>query len=1126
MKNNVFHSLLRRSRSLTLLSAFLLTGASAFAVLTERPELSWKGNYDVKMISSQGMQAVWLSNTTPLTAIRPLTDEEMAYEYNYINNEVHIAGQATSSYCGVTPAIIPTAPANAVAVSQIYADCDDDASTFQSSAAFLDFGSEMGCTKVVAAYLYWVGSSSTDGKQLAAHSGVGSTLRSMPAGDWEGLGGNAYRTVKFKAPGMTSYVDVTASRYDLNPNGQGSGDRNICFADVTQHVKNRTGGLYWVANLRSGFGKGSGGATSGWSLVVIFEPPQCPHRTIKIWDGMEDISKGGSTNISFSFDAGDVPASGNSVSYLGISVLDGENVAAYLINKGEAPEFLEFTSYQGNSAGTTFKINPFADGQTAPFAGEPKPCYDVYNKKGVLLGCAQDGFSASRISTYDPELGTNGNDVSRLPAQANTLGYDAHHLRLPAGAMVPNATRVNMKYYAGPQGGTSPFMAYMAIQTLQPEIVLEKSALTEGAVPGGNFTYELNVKNVGTLAAASGAVIKDTIDKTMDYVGNAVLLDRDGNETPITAQVLNQGADANEVVTFTLPAGIEAGNGVKASDSLRVRFDVFVKGLDRTDIWSYGCNRYVKNKATITYSADGNSYKANSNATAGCDGASVYLYTPVSSAELDEQYKNTHIVTLDLGSNATKQNIVQTIRDSLVIQLSKLGLPSSDAQKYEVYDVTHTAVPASAFFTTDEAVQSYTAEAILDGDCEETYSFTVNVKAKPIVNIDTETEVGASGVVANGLTSAPGASDGAATLTIQNVSEAISSYTVNVTNASGATVYTASSAGIGTTTYTVGGLSKGDYTVFVTDNEGVATSYTITIDDPNAMTLSLTSSAENGKLCKYQPLTLSASVTSAPASGVTYAWLEEGVATGETTETKTVQSFAPTQNREATYTVYACANNNKYQLSQTVTVTAIPTPEIQVLPSDTGCRVFTLPTSYNTVNDNYQAYDPAITSGSFAATEVSGDPDIASADLTMSYFSTSGMPIQSPTIGQSGNVVARLTADGTCYSEAKTFVYIKDFNECYPIIVPKFFSPDGNTINDLFIVSGIEQEAYDNEQPKIVVFDRFGKKVFDGDREALINGWDGKCQDVDLPSGDYWYELTFKSLKSRHGHFTLKRRKE
>lgn len=347
MKNNVFHSLLRRSRSLTLLSAFLLTGASAFAVLTERPELSWKGNYDVKMISSQGMQAVWLSNTTPLTAIRPLTDEEMAYEYNYINNEVHIAGQATSSYCGVTPAIIPTAPANAVAVSQIYADCDDDASTFQSSAAFLDFGSEMGCTKVVAAYLYWVGSSSTDGKQLAAHSGVGSTLRSMPAGDWEGLGGNAYRTVKFKAPGMTSYVDVTASRYDLNPNGQGSGDRNICFADVTQYVKNRTGGLYWVANLRSGFGKGSGGATSGWSLVVIFEPPQCPHRTIKIWDGMEDISKGGSTNISFSFDAGDVPASGNSVSYLGISVLDGENVAAYLINKGEAPEFLEFTSYQG-----------------------------------------------------------------------------------------------------------------------------------------------------------------------------------------------------------------------------------------------------------------------------------------------------------------------------------------------------------------------------------------------------------------------------------------------------------------------------------------------------------------------------------------------------------------------------------------------------------------------------------------------------------------------------------------------------------------------------------------------------------------------------------------------------------
>ena len=82
MKNRVFQSILRRIRSLSLASALLLAGSSAFAVLTERPELSWKGTYDVKMISSQGMQAVWLSNTTPLTAIRPLTDASISTPFS------------------------------------------------------------------------------------------------------------------------------------------------------------------------------------------------------------------------------------------------------------------------------------------------------------------------------------------------------------------------------------------------------------------------------------------------------------------------------------------------------------------------------------------------------------------------------------------------------------------------------------------------------------------------------------------------------------------------------------------------------------------------------------------------------------------------------------------------------------------------------------------------------------------------------------------------------------------------------------------------------------------------------------------------------------------------------------
>src|SRR5699024_9226626 len=125
-------------------------------------------------------------------------------------------------------------------------------------------------------------------------------------------------------------------------------------------------------------------------------------------------------------------------------------------------DYLEFQS----TGGSVFKINPFAPGQTVPFAGEPQLGYTATDDKAVSYPDAHDGFSSSRISTWDPEKGTNGNDVQRLPNNVNTLGFDAHHLRLPLGAMMPGATSAKMWYYAGNQGGTKPIFAYMAIETL------------------------------------------------------------------------------------------------------------------------------------------------------------------------------------------------------------------------------------------------------------------------------------------------------------------------------------------------------------------------------------------------------------------------------------------------------------------------------------------------------------------------------------------------------------------------------------------------------------------------------------------------------------------------------------
>jgi gliding motility-associated-like protein/uncharacterized repeat protein (TIGR01451 family) len=76
-----------------------------------------------------------------------------------------------------------------------------------------------------------------------------------------------------------------------------------------------------------------------------------------------------------------------------------------------------------------------------------------------------------------------------------------------------------------------------------------------------------------------------------------------------------------------------------------------------------------------------------------------------------------------------------------------------------------------------------------------------------------------------------------------------------------------------------------------------------------------------------------------------------------------------------------------------------------------------------------------------------------------------------------------------------------DFN------IPEGFSPDGDGINDLFVIRGID--SYPNNT--ITIFNRWGGKVFDS--SPYINTWDGKATKGvrvggdELPVGTYFYVL-------------------
>lgn len=85
--------------------------------------------------------------------------------------------------------------------------------------------------------------------------------------------------------------------------------------------------------------------------------------------------------------------------------------------------------------------------------------------------------------------------------------------------------------------------------------------------------------------------------------------------------------------------------------------------------------------------------------------------------------------------------------------------------------------------------------------------------------------------------------------------------------------------------------------------------------------------------------------------------------------------------------------------------------------------------------------------------------------------------------------------------------------------IMKFFTPNGDGINDLWEISGLLDTT--TEDISIQVYDRYGKLL-----SSFTNadpGWDGTYNGKDLPSNDYWYRIRLTDGTVETGSFTLKR---
>jgi gliding motility-associated-like protein len=102
-------------------------------------------------------------------------------------------------------------------------------------------------------------------------------------------------------------------------------------------------------------------------------------------------------------------------------------------------------------------------------------------------------------------------------------------------------------------------------------------------------------------------------------------------------------------------------------------------------------------------------------------------------------------------------------------------------------------------------------------------------------------------------------------------------------------------------------------------------------------------------------------------------------------------------------------------------------------------------------------------------------------------------------------------------------VFVRDKHDCgitdvevYLLNYPKFFTPNGDGHNDTWKVKFSQFE----ENFLTQIFDRYGKLI-----KVLNNNesWDGTYNGKQLPSDDYWFQITRNDGRIHKGHFAMKR---
>jgi gliding motility-associated-like protein len=111
------------------------------------------------------------------------------------------------------------------------------------------------------------------------------------------------------------------------------------------------------------------------------------------------------------------------------------------------------------------------------------------------------------------------------------------------------------------------------------------------------------------------------------------------------------------------------------------------------------------------------------------------------------------------------------------------------------------------------------------------------------------------------------------------------------------------------------------------------------------------------------------------------------------------------------------------------------------------------------------------------------------------------------TYTNTGSFYASIIAtDGTCFD--KDSVLITVLNEAPTLVIPNVFTPNNDSINDVFKVTGINIADFNCS-----IFDRWGLQMYSW--SDIKGGWDGTAGGKSVPAGTYFYMINAKDIDGK-----------